>query len=205
MIYAGLDPGLRGWLACVDDSGHVVQTTRAPTRATGEGDRREYDVQGMAALLFGLPAVGLLLIERQQPMPDDRRGAIGAWASGYGYGLWIALLCAADIPTRAVQPGGWKRAAGVLVPVQRRAKGAARETAEARSMRLAARRDEGKRLACERARAIPGARLIQPGCRTEDSDLAEAILLADLARRMAVTENPKNPGAGPCSDRIALP
>lgn len=185
LAFCGLDPGLRGVLVCIDTDS-VVSFWRIPTVAVAEG-RRDYDVDAIGRMLFSLPRVGLLLVEKQQPMPDDKRGAIGAWMSGHGYGVLRGLLSAAQIPWEPVAPVVWKRAMEILPPPDRprRKKGEPKrvETPDQRKARTEARRAAGKALALERARQLyPRVSLRPKGCRVDSPDLAEALLLAHLAR-----------------------
>lgn len=197
----GIDPGIRGYVVALtspeqDPPRGLVRAWPVPVIATPFVDEKgrerfdyDYDVGGMARLLFGLPAVDLLLIERQQPMPDDKRGAIGAWKSGHGWGLWCGLLAASGVAWQAIGPSAWKRALGVLPPSPpRRKKGDPKpppEDAKLKAQRLAGRRRDGKALAVAKAKALfPAVSLKPKGARADSPDFAEALLLAHLARAM---------------------
>src|SRR5262245_9311833 len=71
--------------------------------------RQEYDVSGMVALLApytGIPAH--VLIEESQAMPGQ--GVRSMWTTGYGYGLWLGVLSALQLPHTRIRPHAWKRA-----------------------------------------------------------------------------------------------
>jgi hypothetical protein len=208
--FVGLDPGLGGAVAAILTDGSV-RLWRTPTRMVpgpdGE-DRRDYDERAMARLLFALPRVELVLIEKQQAYPDapvcprcscvpcrarkgrgrGGQGVVSAFTTGAGWGLWRMALTSAELPWEAVAPQAWKRAMGVLPPSPPRRKKGERPPPEPTPAEARARAEErralAKRLAIERARALfPGVRLVPPGGRVESPDLAEALLLAALARQ----------------------
>lgn len=207
--YVGIDSGLRGALACIDDRMRVVKLAKVPTFRRQQPDGEYvtvYDLPRVAALLFGLPRVRFALIERQQAYPDPPgckrcscipcrskphggrggQGTVSAFTTGVGFGLWQMALTTAEIEWQDIPPQTWKKAIGVLPPSQRRQRGAPQESAAEHRARMDERRKEAKRLAVERAQGLfPGVRLVPPGARVPSPDLAEALLLAVLARSLA--------------------
>ena len=51
---------------------------------------------------------GHVFIETQQAMP--KQGVSSTFQTGYGYGVWIGLITALQIPWTPVRPSTWKRA-----------------------------------------------------------------------------------------------
>ena len=208
--YCGIDPGISGAFAAILPDGSV-RLHRAPTKkiAGPDGeDVRVYDERAMARLVFSVPNVAGVLIEKQQAYPDPPgcrncscvpcrsraqrgrggQGTVSAFTLGLGYGLWRMALVAAEVPWEAIGQG-WRKAMGVELPSKPRRKKGERpveESADARRARLEQRRRDGKQLAKDRARGLfPRVSLIPPGGRVEHDGFAEALLLAALARAMS--------------------
>jgi hypothetical protein len=117
-MHIGIDPGLTGALALLNDVGALVALHDTPvlTLRTSRGTKREYDVPGLRALL--VPYTGSqdmlrahVLLEESQAMPGQ--GVRSMWMTGYGYGIWIGLLAALQMPYTTVRPAVWKRALGL--------------------------------------------------------------------------------------------
>ena len=148
---------------------HETPTVDGAPRKGKKSKRTFYSEQEMFTLLMELKArdISLLVIEKQQPMPNNRPTA--AFGTGYGYGLWKMALVAAGIPFEEVVSASWKAKLGV------RGQGDTTET----------RRKDSKRKSIEKARALfPGVDLLRNSrCRVPSDDKAEALLLAEVARR----------------------
>jgi len=66
----------------------------------------------MVALLTPYAGAGLqVLIEASQAMPGQ--GVRSMWTTGYGYGLWLGILAALQLPYTPVRPVVWKKAVGL--------------------------------------------------------------------------------------------
>ena len=127
-MHIGVDPGRGGALAVLTADGALVALHDTPTLtvSTSRGTRQEYDVPGMVALLQ--PYAGLqahVLLEESQAMPGQ--GVRSTWTTGYGFGIWIGLLAALQLPHTRVRPAIWKRALGL---------GKDKEQARLRAMQL---------------------------------------------------------------------
>lgn len=156
--YLGIDPGLGGALACLEPDGTAaVWDTPVLTVQAPGSRRREYDVAALVDLVrscIAPPGPLLAVVEAATPHPRD--GKIGWLRTGYGCGLWHALLAACAVPYRIVPAATWKRAED-----------------------LAGRDKAASRL--EASRRFPTVDL----GRVKDHGRAEALLLADYARRQA--------------------
>lgn len=99
-----------------------------------------------------------LVVELQQPMP--KKGAVGANQTATmmrKFGQWEIFALMMGIPYHEVRPGTWKKAMGL-------------NNDKARSVEL-----------CQQL--FPTVNLILPRCRNAHDGIAEAILIAEYARR----------------------
>jgi crossover junction endodeoxyribonuclease RuvC len=109
----GIDPGVEGAVAVVDDAGRLVALDDTPVVWTASRGRRRrsYDLGRMRALLarwMGDGAPVHAVVELQQAMPGQ--GVSSMFSTGYGYGLWIGLLAGLGIPHTPVPARVWQRA-----------------------------------------------------------------------------------------------
>ena len=107
--WIGIDPGLSGAIAFIDESGGLI-VHDAPTVVV-KGTRREYLTPQMAALLSGV--TGRAALEQGIPMP--RQASNTTYLMGKGGGLWEGILAASGIAYDLVPPQKWKRALGIPV------------------------------------------------------------------------------------------
>jgi crossover junction endodeoxyribonuclease RuvC len=110
-VIIGVDPGLSGAVAVLAHAGAFVGVYDTPvlTLRTSRGHRAEYDTVGMASLLR--PYVDQhvhVVIEESQAMPGQ--GVRSMFTTGYGYGLWLGILAALQVPYTPVRPVVWKKA-----------------------------------------------------------------------------------------------
>jgi hypothetical protein len=113
-MYIGIDPGLSGALAIIDHAGALVALTDTPTLTlkVARGVKQFYDVPGMCGLLVPYAGAGLhVIIEEAQAMPGQ--GVRSMFTTGYGYGLWLGILAALQVPYTPVRPSIWKRSLGL--------------------------------------------------------------------------------------------
>lgn len=126
MLYAGIDPGKRGAIAVLDDSGAFVFLGTTPLVESGPKGRDEYDVPSIRDLFEPLhqAAGGLFVtVERIGAMPVlfARKKKPGQEVADFGAGGSIVnfnrgvtrgfewLLVAMRIPHLAVPPQTWQR------------------------------------------------------------------------------------------------
>src|SRR2546426_422294 len=111
MYAIGVDPGLSGALAVIDHAGALVALADTPTLTlrVARVTRHDYDVPGMVALVASYVGVGLhVIIEASQAMPGQ--GTRSMFTIGYGYGLWLGILAALQVPYTPIRPAVWKKA-----------------------------------------------------------------------------------------------
>ncbi len=161
LIFCGIDPGLDGAVAFYfeatgteADGILVFDTPTVEVKKPKGGRRREYDVPAMRNLLN--PAVpGLRYAVLEQGSPRPGEGVVSAYRIGLGIGLWRGLLTALGVAFQTEHPATWK------------ARGGFRGLDKA-AMRLRAQ---------ERFPMAPLARV-------KDHNRAEALFLAEYARRL---------------------
>jgi len=113
MIYAGIDPGLTGAIAFLDErgdtfSGGVYDTPVTAVARSGKGKRFVLDEPGMRALLLMVPRDDLCVaLEQVGPMPKQSPNS--SFTFGTGYGTWRGMLVMAQIRHVLVRPQRWQR------------------------------------------------------------------------------------------------
>lgn len=101
MIYIGIDPGKRGGLAAVGESGYFTSLMPSTTAQV---------LRELKALRSGLRCTAI--IEKVQVMGKSF-GAKAALSYGQGYGEIIGILTALEIKVVEVSPAVWKKAMGL--------------------------------------------------------------------------------------------
>jgi hypothetical protein len=102
-------------VAVLDAAGALVALQDTPTLTVRvqPGAKQEYDLPGMTALLQPSTGNGLhVCIEEAQAMPGQ--GVRSMFTTGLGFGLWLGILAALQIPYTRVRPSDWKKALGLL-------------------------------------------------------------------------------------------
>jgi crossover junction endodeoxyribonuclease RuvC len=122
MIYAGIDPGISGAICSIDSESREVSFWDTPILAikSGRTVKNQMDCHTAAAILQRLDrSKGLLVtIEKVNAMPSipgadgERRsmGATSAFSFGMGFGMWIGICAASELPYQLVHPATWKAA-----------------------------------------------------------------------------------------------
>jgi hypothetical protein len=123
--FGGIDPGKDGGLAVIRPDGSVeffdvpmaeVEMTKK-TKAGNKRHKRVY-LPGAMAHMLREAKLDLVTMEKTQAMPslgrsgarDVSMGAVSAFASGEGYGLWQGILATIPIPYQLVHAATWKAA-----------------------------------------------------------------------------------------------
>jgi hypothetical protein len=170
--FVGIDPGQQGYLAGIASEGYDRTWAHPiPTIPTGKGSSKAYDLQACWAVVQSIPRDALVLLEKQQPYPGQ--GGKSNFSIGQGFMLWRAMLTAAGLSFQMVAPQTWKGKMGI------------------KATKAAPTANERKKIA--KAKAIDLARSLfpsidlkdarKPRARTPCADKAEALLLAEYARR----------------------
>jgi hypothetical protein len=103
--WIGIDPGLDGAIAVMCDE----SITLLDTPTVSNGKRREMDLFAIVRLLRGLTCSQdvMVAIESVHSMPGQ--GVSSTFSFGKGFGMWLGILAALNIPHQAVAPQTWKR------------------------------------------------------------------------------------------------
>ncbi len=108
-LFCGIDPGLGGAVAFVDDTGTFAAVHDMPTLPTSTG-RRQLDPAALAEILRRYKPA-FTLVERVGPRPGE--GAASAFAFGWVFGGMLATLGTLALPHTTISPATWKRRAGI--------------------------------------------------------------------------------------------
>lgn len=155
MKFFGIDPGLDGGLAVIYSDQNTVAI---PMLTIGTG-KRTLDSSEIYYLLKD-PPITFCLIEQQQVMP--KQGSVSGFTIGKNYGILLGILSALRIPFQEIRAKAWQKA--MFVGRTRRGKGDSIALAQQLF-------PEASLLATERSKK-------------PHDGMAEALLLAELARRL---------------------
>lgn len=151
----GIDPGLSGGIAVIDaNTREVIDVFDCPVISWG-GNKRDYNAVAMADILrrHALKGAVFVTLERAQAMPGQ--GVTSTFHTGRGYGAWLGILGALEIPFQTIRPTEWTKKLLKGMP----GKGKARAI----------------QFAMER---FPGVDLVPTGCRKPKDGRADALCLA---------------------------
>lgn len=111
MKIVGIDPGKSGGICRLDTSTSMTSLRTGPRIESLNlcpivkvKNKKEYDVNGMRALLKG---IGEVWIEKVHAMP--KQGVTSMFSFGKGYGIWLGLIAGLWIRVNEVAPQTWKK------------------------------------------------------------------------------------------------
>lgn len=141
MNIIGIDPGQTGAVAFIND-GHI-ELFDTPTELVkkGKGNKTEYLPSLMAEILRG-KTIDHCYIEKVGAMPGQ--GVTSMFNFGKGYGLWIGILAAMQIPYTLVTPQAWKKEVMQGVGDKDAARGKAMQLYPASAQLLSRKKDIGR-------------------------------------------------------------
>jgi crossover junction endodeoxyribonuclease RuvC len=162
-MICGIDPGLSGGLACLDQAGHLIGLEVMPIVKGGRrgcnGGKAELYLPGVTGLWIGW-GVTHVFLERVGPMKGW--GASSAWRFGAGWGMLQGLAAGMGLSLVLVTPQRWQAAI------------------------LGGTSQDKTQAIVEALRRWPTANL-RPGRRTKPHDgLADALCLAEFGRQQLV-------------------
>lgn len=113
MLTLGIDPGITGALAIIDQHGDIVLLEELPTLSNGQGRvKRSIDPAGLCHLLrIYAPDIRAAWIEQVSGRPGQ--GVASVFSLGHSAGAIAGVIAALGIPHHPVTPTTWKRAAGL--------------------------------------------------------------------------------------------
>jgi hypothetical protein len=125
MSCLGIDIGVTGGIALMDDNGALIDVWDVPCLHDGPKQRRTINAPLLADCVYKSHATRAF-VERVGPRPSE--GAVGAFAFGDCKGVVRGVLAAAAIPSIWITSPQWKRVIGIP-PGKDGAKDAARAEA----------------------------------------------------------------------------
>lgn len=119
LMFLGIDPGLSGAFAyLLTDS---VQVFQLPTLTIMKNKKshREYDIPALMNRLKDIQGLAKVrkmklraIIESVHSMKNQ--GVVSTFSFGKGFGIWLGVLTALNIPYELVTPQRWKKTFGLL-------------------------------------------------------------------------------------------
>lgn len=106
-LVIGIDPGLTGAIATISPVG-VIELHDCPIFTIGK--RHTCDPAGMAKLFHHFRArhpTLLVGLEKVHSMPGQ--GVASVFTFGEGFGVWLGILAALNVPHQLITPQRWKR------------------------------------------------------------------------------------------------
>jgi crossover junction endodeoxyribonuclease RuvC len=111
MMYLGCDPGAKGALVLLDESGGLVRVIDMPVveMKVGSSLKRRVSPELLAAELRGIECRAV--VEQVSSMPGQ--GVSSSFSFGESFGLVKGVFAGLHIPFTTVTPSKWKREMGV--------------------------------------------------------------------------------------------
>ncbi|OUU63114.1 MAG: hypothetical protein CBC24_09085 [Candidatus Pelagibacter sp. TMED64] len=114
MRILGIDPGLSGGIALIDQKEGKVSAVKTPIytykKPNTRSNKKYLDMFSIVKLLIDWNP-DHAFIEKQQPYP--KQGLTSTFITGLGYGIYLGLIVCRGIPYTEVSPTVWKKALGV--------------------------------------------------------------------------------------------
>jgi crossover junction endodeoxyribonuclease RuvC len=114
-FYVGIDPGLSGAVAVIDNKNKIVSIEDTPVVKVKKSKTRTLYLESrMADLLVAIGKQGVILmagIENVHAMP--KQGVTSMFSMGTGFGIWLGILAALGIPYTRIEPRAWKKNMGI--------------------------------------------------------------------------------------------
>jgi crossover junction endodeoxyribonuclease RuvC len=104
-VIVGIDPGIKGAAAVIDNDGKMADVIDLPT-LTVDGDRREIDTAALFEWLARQVKPRRIIIEHVHSMPHD--GHVGAFKFGMTYGMIRAICMRVTPNVELVKPALWR-------------------------------------------------------------------------------------------------
>jgi len=119
-LYIGIDPGLSGAMAVINEKGKIVSIVDAPTIKTKTGKKNRTLLVDTEMVDFleswndttgNSDSIKMVTIENVHAMPGQ--GVTSMFSMGHGFGLWLGIIAALRIPVTRVEPIRWKKEMGI--------------------------------------------------------------------------------------------
>jgi hypothetical protein len=106
----GIDIGVAGALALLDEAGGLIEIADMPVLRDGPKNRASVNAPLLAEIVYRWHA-GAAYIEYVGARPGE--GAVGAFAFGRSRGVVEGVLGACGVPASHIAPASWKRGLGL--------------------------------------------------------------------------------------------
>lgn len=106
MYYIGIDPGLKGGIAIIDDDQNIVKVISMPVLKSRKG-RTQYDIHLIYHWFKRYQSTSIATIEKIQAMRLN--GVIANKMSGYCEGIFDMLFLAQQIPYQVIPAKMWQK------------------------------------------------------------------------------------------------
>jgi crossover junction endodeoxyribonuclease RuvC len=104
-VIVGIDPGIKGAAAVIDNNGHMADVIDIPTLKAND-DRREIDTVALFEWLRRQVKPRRIVIENVHSMPHD--GHVGAFRFGMAFGMIRAICTRVTPDIELVAPAVWR-------------------------------------------------------------------------------------------------
>jgi crossover junction endodeoxyribonuclease RuvC len=113
-IFIGIDAGIKGGIAAIDEQGNIITCVQMPTEAkTPKGLR--VNASELSELITGLCLKGdvvRVLIEKVHAMPNQ--GVSSCFNFGDAFGVIRGVIAAHSLPVQFTTPMKWKKGMGLI-------------------------------------------------------------------------------------------
>jgi crossover junction endodeoxyribonuclease RuvC len=109
MICIGIDPGITGSVVFNSDGKLTIEDTPVIEVKKGNHTTHVYNTAGMAEILHRIwgQQPCHVFIESVHSMP--KQGVASTFSFGMGFGMWLGIIAAYNLPYTLVTPQAWKK------------------------------------------------------------------------------------------------
>lgn len=108
-IILGIDPGISGCIAALDDAGRLIDFLQMPTMQLSKG--RRINAAALAGWIRQLNAVNCYF-EKVGAMPGQ--GVSSTFSFGHSAGIAEGIVATLEIPLTHITPQAWKKTFGLI-------------------------------------------------------------------------------------------
>lgn len=114
-MYIGIDPGIKGAIAVVDNDGNLECVEDSLSGAHFRKAQLKQLIDSLNLYSYTVGKIGsYCYLEKAQAFP--KQGISSTFKIGYDFGQWEALLVGLSIPYRIIRPQEWQKIIGSQKP-----------------------------------------------------------------------------------------
>lgn len=110
--YIGIDPGLSGAVAMINNEKQEVFNTPTVQTTVSKKTKNRYDSLGMffilESIVYNNSNIMGVALEKVHAMPGQ--GVTSMFSMGEGFGIWKGIVASLQLPMHLVPPQTWKKA-----------------------------------------------------------------------------------------------